>query len=124
MMDVGRVCIKIAGRESGKICVIVKKLEDNFVLVTGPKSITKVKRRRCNIDHLEPTEHEIKVKVDAPDTEIEKEMKTIIAKIDPNEELMKQSSGKYTKKPKIEKKDNTDKPADKKKAKKKEDKKK
>lgn len=55
ILEQGRVCLKIAGREGGKYCVIVEKINDNFVLITGPKSITQVKRRKCNIDHLEPT---------------------------------------------------------------------
>jgi large subunit ribosomal protein L14e len=48
MIEVGRVAIKIVGREAGKHCVIVDILDKNFVLIDG-----EVKRRRCNIDHLE-----------------------------------------------------------------------
>lgn len=70
MMDVGRMCIKIAGREAGKHCVIVKKIDEKFVVVTGPKSITQVKRRRCNIHHLEPLMIKIPIKEDTPDEEI------------------------------------------------------
>ena len=50
-IEIGRVCVKTAGREAGKICVIVDILDKNFVIVDGL-----VKRRRCNIKHLEPTE--------------------------------------------------------------------
>ncbi|RLG17398.1 50S ribosomal protein L14e, partial [Nanoarchaeota archaeon] len=50
MMEIGRICMKTAGRERGKVCVIVDILDENFVLIDG-----NVKRRRCNIDHLEPT---------------------------------------------------------------------
>ncbi|HDI12670.1 MAG TPA: 50S ribosomal protein L14e, partial [Hadesarchaea archaeon] len=45
VVDVGRVCVKIAGHEAGKRCVVVEVLDDTFVVVSGPK----VKRRRCNI---------------------------------------------------------------------------
>ncbi len=70
MFDIGRVCLKIAGREAGKYCVVVNKIDDNFVLVTGPRSVTKVKRRKCNITHLEPLQEMIKIKADASDHEV------------------------------------------------------
>ncbi len=69
-LDIGRVCIKTAGREAGKYCVVIKKVDDNFVFVTGPKVLTGVKRRRCNVEHLEPTEHLLKIKTDATESEV------------------------------------------------------
>lgn len=65
--DVGRVCMKVAGREAGKYCVVVeptkgKKGDSSFVVVTGPKPLTEVKRRRCNIDHLKATEYKVDIK--------------------------------------------------------------
>lgn len=75
MFEVGRVCLKTAGREAGKYCVIVKKMDENFVMVTGPKSLTRVKRRRCNINHLEPLTERIKIKSDASDGEVLKAYK-------------------------------------------------
>ena len=71
MIEPGRVCLKIAGREAGKYCVIIERIDDNFVLVTGPKSITRVKRRKCNIDHLEPTENKFDIDSKADDNLIE-----------------------------------------------------
>ena len=44
MIEIGRICYKIAGRESGKVAVVVDKINDNFVFVDG-----QVKRKRCNI---------------------------------------------------------------------------
>ena len=70
MFDVGRMCLKVAGREAGKYCVVVNKIDDNFVLVTGPRSVTQVKRRKCNIVHLEPLKETIKIKPDASDEEV------------------------------------------------------
>ena len=64
-LNVGQVCMKTAGREAGKYCVIIKKMDDNFVFVTGPRELTGVKRRRCNIDHLEPVSHFLKRKENA-----------------------------------------------------------
>ena len=77
MLEPGRICVKTAGREAGKYCVIVKSMEENFVLVTGPKNLTDVKRRRCNISHLEPTMDKVKIKSDASDSEVEKALKEI-----------------------------------------------
>jgi large subunit ribosomal protein L14e len=73
MLDVGRICIKTAGREVGRYCVVVSKTDDNFVVVTGPRHVTDVKRRRCNILHLKPADEIIKIKPDASDDEIIKE---------------------------------------------------
>jgi large subunit ribosomal protein L14e len=70
MLDVGRVCLKTAGREAGRYCVIVKNVDENFVLVTGPRELTSVKRRRCNINHLEPLMDALNIKSDAPDSEV------------------------------------------------------
>lgn len=69
-MEVGRVCVKIAGREAGKYCVVLKKIDENFVLVTGPKLLTGVKRRKCNITHLQPTPYKIEIKEEASDEEV------------------------------------------------------
>lgn len=69
--------MKIVGRESGRYCVVVKKFTDekdksksNFVMVTGPKLLTGVKRRKCNIAHLEPTEYKLEIKEDASEEEV------------------------------------------------------
>ncbi len=69
-IEVGRVCVKKIGREAGKKCVIVDVIDKNFVLVTGPKSVTGVKRRRVNVNHLDITEETVKIKRGASDEEI------------------------------------------------------
>ena len=69
-IEVGRVCVKMAGRESGRKCVIVDVMDKSFVLVTGPKTVTGVKRRRVNINHVAPTEDAIQVKRGASDEEV------------------------------------------------------
>jgi large subunit ribosomal protein L14e len=66
-LEIGRICMKIAGREAGKYCVILKKMDDNFVLITGPNILTQVKRRRCNVEHLEPTSFTVKIDAEASD---------------------------------------------------------
>jgi large subunit ribosomal protein L14e len=50
MMELGRVCVKIAGRDAGTRCVIVKILDDTYVMIDG-----EARARKCNLKHLEPT---------------------------------------------------------------------
>ena len=57
MLEKGRVCLKISGREADKYCVVVEPQDNTFVLITGPKTVTRVKRRKVNVLHIEPTEH-------------------------------------------------------------------
>ena len=71
MIEPGRVCLKIAGREAGHYCVILEKINNNFVLITGPKAITGVKRRKCNIIHIEPTEYKLEIDSKSDDSFIE-----------------------------------------------------
>jgi large subunit ribosomal protein L14e len=59
-IEVGRVCVKISGREAGEKCVIVEVIDDKFVEVVG----TNIKNRRCNIKHLEPVDQTIEIKSD------------------------------------------------------------
>ncbi len=69
-IEIGRICLKVAGREAGRKCVIVDIIDENFVLITGPKSLTGVKRRRVNIKHIEPLDKTIKIKRGASDEEV------------------------------------------------------
>ena len=64
--------MKLTGRETGKKCVVVDVIDKNFALITGPKSVTGVRRRRTNVDHLEPTSETVEVKKGAADDEVEK----------------------------------------------------
>lgn len=70
MIEVGVVCLKNTGREAGRYCIVLKKINNSFVNVTGPKLLTGIKKRRCNVDHLTPTEHKIEIKEDSSDEEI------------------------------------------------------
>jgi large subunit ribosomal protein L14e len=69
-IEVGRICVKEVGRETGKKCVIIDVMDKSFVLVTGPKKITGIKRRRVNINHLMPLEDKIEAKRGASDEEV------------------------------------------------------
>ena len=71
-IEIGRICTKQKGRENGKKCVIIDIMDKSFVLVTGPKKVTGVKRRRVNISHLQPLQEKIDVPRGASDEEIAK----------------------------------------------------
>ena len=75
-MEVGRICVKIVGREAGKKCVLVDIVDKNFVLITGPKVVSDIKRRRVNINHIEPTSEKIDINRGATDGEITEALKT------------------------------------------------
>lgn len=71
-IEVGRICVKTSGREAGHKCVIVELIDKNFALVTGPKEVTSVKRRRVNIAHVEPTADKISIERGANDEDVAK----------------------------------------------------
>ena len=107
-LEVGRVCMKVAGREAGKYCVVLKKLDNTFFLVTGPKQLTGVKRRRCNVEHLEPTSYSLKIDTEAPDELVIKAYDAIglTKKLSlrlPSPEVMKEVEKKVKEIPKVEK---------------------
>ena len=69
-IEIGRICVKELGRENGKKCVVIDVMDKSFVLVTGPKKVTGVKRRRANLNHLMPLLDKIEVKRGASDEEV------------------------------------------------------
>ena len=75
-IEVGRICVKLTGREAGRKCVIVDIIDKSFVLITGPKNVTGVKRRRANINHIEPLPEKIAIKRGASDEEVTEVLKT------------------------------------------------
>ena len=72
MLDIGRLCVKTAGKDAGKTVVVVDTMDDAFVVIDGP-----VKRKRCNILHLEPTLQLIKIKKNASHDEVVREFKKL-----------------------------------------------
>jgi large subunit ribosomal protein L14e len=67
MYEVGTVCVKIAGRDAGKQCVIVEAAKDGIVVIEG-----ETRRRKCNVRHLELLDKEVKVKAGASHAEVMK----------------------------------------------------
>lgn len=68
VMEVGRICVKLAGHDAGKRCVVVEVLDPTYVVVSGPE----IKRRRCNIAHLEPTDKKLDIPTGASDEEVKR----------------------------------------------------
>jgi len=64
--NIGRVCLKLKGREAGARCVIVDVIDRNYVVVAGPE----VRRRRVNMSHLVPLDEKVSVQRDASDEEV------------------------------------------------------
>jgi large subunit ribosomal protein L14e len=58
--DIGRICVKLAGRDAGKRCIIVDVLDKNNVLIDG-----NTRRKKCNVAHLEPTNKILELKKNA-----------------------------------------------------------
>ena len=68
--DVGRVCVKTSGRDAGKRCVVVDLMDKNFALVTGPKEVSGVRRRRVNVNHLTPLDEKVAIEKGASDEQV------------------------------------------------------
>jgi large subunit ribosomal protein L14e len=69
-VEIGRICVKTAGRNVGKKCVIVDVMDKSFILVTGPKALTGVKRKRANMNHIMVLEDKLDLKRGASDDEV------------------------------------------------------
>ncbi|MBI2140065.1 50S ribosomal protein L14e [Candidatus Woesearchaeota archaeon] len=65
VLEIGRVCIKIAGRDAGRHCAVVDILDSNYVLIDGA-----TRRRKCSILHLEPTAQKVELKKGASHEEV------------------------------------------------------
>jgi large subunit ribosomal protein L14e len=74
--DIGRVCVKTMGREAGNYCVIVDIIDKNYVIIDG----LKVRRRRANFNHVEPTADMVEIKKGADHKTVEAAIKK--AKLD------------------------------------------
>jgi large subunit ribosomal protein L14e len=72
LYETGRVCVKTMGREAGSLCVVIEKKDESYVMVTGPRTLSGIRRRNCNIRHLEPLETMLTIAADADDETIEK----------------------------------------------------
>ena len=69
MIEVGRLCFKIAGREAGRLAVIIDVIDNNYVLIDGL-----VRRKKCNVSHLVPLGTVLKIKKSAATADVHKAM--------------------------------------------------
>ncbi|MHA2391334.1 MAG: 50S ribosomal protein L14e [Promethearchaeota archaeon] len=69
--DIGRLCVKIMGREAGHYCVIVDIIDKNYLLIDG----LKIRRRRVNYRHIEPLTDSIDIKKGAKHEDVEAAIK-------------------------------------------------
>ena len=77
-IEIGRLCVKLTGRDAGKDCLIVDILDENktFVLVDG-----NTRRRKCNTNHLEILSQKADIKKGASHDEVVKAMQKLGIKI-------------------------------------------
>ncbi len=66
---------KTVGRDNGKKCVVIDVMDKSFVVITDPKKITRLKRRRVNINHIMPLKDKIDVKRGALTEEVAQALK-------------------------------------------------
>lgn len=69
--DIGRIVVKTRGREAGKYAVIVDIIDKNYLLIDG----LKVRRRRVNYNHVEPTPDKINIEKGVDHAAIEEAIK-------------------------------------------------
>jgi len=89
MYQRGRLCIKIAGRDAGRKCIIIDVIDKHHVMIDG-----ETRRRKCNVKHLEPLDTMLKVTKNAPRTEVVRLFKTL------NIDLKQTKPKKKTERPK------------------------
>ncbi|MFH1439912.1 MAG: 50S ribosomal protein L14e [Candidatus Woesearchaeota archaeon] len=116
--NIGRLCVKLAGRDAGKKCVVIDVLDDNYVLIDG-----QTRRKKCNLAHLEPLNKVITIAKNASNKDVvaalkiegidcsEKKEKSVKQKSDkkPRSTKQKKVKLKKPKKEKVEKKSKKDK---------------
>lgn len=71
-IEVGRLVVKLAGREAGKVAVVLEVLNSSFVILDG-----QVKKRKCNINHIATLNQKIKITKSATKEELKKEFKKL-----------------------------------------------
>jgi len=75
-MKIGQVCVKTAGRDAGKICIIIDDSSDGMVIVDGL-----TRRKKCNVRHLMWLGKIVDVKKNASHEEVLKHLTALGVKI-------------------------------------------
>lgn len=93
MIEIGRLCVKVAGRDAGHKCVVIDIIDKNYALIEGD-----VRRRKCNIAHLEPLDKKLDIKKMASREEVAMAFKEL------GIELVKKKTKPKTERPKKQRK--------------------
>lgn len=72
MVEIGQLALKIAGRDAANFCVVVDKIDSTYVLIDG-----NVRRKKCNIRHLEFLDKKLDIKKNASTEEVKKELEKL-----------------------------------------------
>ena len=91
MFSIGKVVVKVAGRDAGKTGIITEVIDERYVMIAG-----ETRKRKCNIKHLELTGQQITLSGNVND---ESAIITALQKIDSSIMKKKQrsKSGSVTK---------------------------
>ncbi len=96
MFDIGRIVMKIAGRDAGKVGVVIDVLDENYVMVDGA-----MRRRKCNVKHIEPMNKTVEVKKNASHSDVIKVLEITEKKSGKKEKKEKASRPKKVRKKKV-----------------------
>ncbi len=99
MIEIGRLVIKIAGRDAKKKAIVIDIIDDNFVLIDG-----QTRRRKCNIKHIEPLDKVVKIKKNASHQDVIDTFKDLEIEIKVKKKKDKPKTAKPVKKRKGKKK--------------------
>jgi len=97
MIEIGRLCVKTAGRDAGLNCIVVDQVNDKLVLIDG-----QTRRRKCNIAHLEPAKEVLKISKGASHEDVVKAF--LAAKIEIKERKSKPKTERPRKQRKVKEK--------------------
>lgn len=100
MIEVGRVCLKVVGRDSNLKCTVVDIIDNKTVLIDG-----QTRRRKCNIKHVEPLNQVLNIKKGATHSEVVKELEKIGIKVAEKKEKAKSKTQKPIRKRKAKAKE-------------------
>jgi large subunit ribosomal protein L14e len=106
MIEIGRIVVKTAGRDAGKKGVVIDIVDDNFVLVDG-----QLRRKRCNILHLEPLAEKAAVEKNASHEAVISELKKAGIEVAEKKSKQKADKPKKARKSKAPVAEKKDKPA-------------
>ena len=74
--NIGRICVKLAGRDAGQKCVVLSEVKEGKVLVDGA-----TRRREVNTSHLEPLSDIVSVAAGASTAEVSKVLEPLGVKV-------------------------------------------